>query len=270
MPPAETPPPPQPAHAPRVALFVTCLVDLFRPTVGFAAVKLLEEAGCRVEVPVAQSCCGQPAWNSGDRRDTAAVARGVIEAFAGFDHVVVPSGSCGGMIAHHYPELFKGDPVWEPRARDLAGRTHELVSFLTDVLGVARVAASFPGSVTYHDSCSGLRELGVKAQPRALLGSVEGLDLRELKDSEVCCGFGGTFCVKYPAISDKMVSEKLACVAASGAGTLLAGDLGCLLNMAGKLKRQGSAVQVRHVAEVLAGLADRPAIGEARKQGKGA
>ena len=270
MPPAETPPPPKPAPSPRVGLFVTCLVDLFRPSVGFAAVKLLEDAGCRVEVPAAQSCCGQPAWNSGDRKDTAAVARGVIEAFAGFDYVVAPSGSCGGMIAHHYPELFKGDPVWEPRARALAGRTHELVSFLADVLRVERVAARFPGSVTYHDSCSGLRELGVKAQPRALLGTVEGLGLRELKDSEVCCGFGGTFCVKYPAISDKMVSEKLACVEASGAGTLLAGDLGCLLNMAGKLKRQGSAVQVRHVAEVLADMAERPAIGEARKQGDGA
>ncbi len=261
-------PAPTPPASPRVALFVTCLVDLFRPTVGFAAVKLLEDAGCQVEVPSAQSCCGQPAWNSGDRKSTAAVARGVIEAFAGYDYVVVPSGSCGGMIAHHYPELFKDDPVWEPRARELAGRTHELVSFLADVLKIEGVTARFAGSVTYQDSCSGLRELGIKAQPRRLLATVEGLALSELKDSEVCCGFGGTFCVKYPEISDKMVSEKLGCVAASGATTLLAGDLGCLLNMAGKLKREGSPIQVRHVAEVLADMSDQPAIGEARPEGK--
>jgi L-lactate dehydrogenase complex protein LldE len=260
-PPAPTAAPPA---SPRVALFVTCLVDLFRPTVGFAAIKLLEDAGCRVEVPEAQACCGQPAWNSGDRKDTAAVAKGVIRAFAGYDYVVVPSGSCGGMISHHYPALFAGDAEWEPKAKDLAGRTYELVAFLADVMGVAGVAARFAGSVTYHDSCSGLRELGIKAQPRRLLASVEGLELKELKDSEVCCGFGGTFCVKYPAISDKMVSEKLTHITASGAGTLLAGDMGCLLNMAGKLSRERSPIRVRHVAEVLAGMVDGPAIGEAR------
>ncbi len=254
-----------PPASPRVALFVTCLVDLFRPTVGFAAIKLLEDAGCRVEVPEAQACCGQPAWNSGDRKDAAAVARGVIQAFAGYDYVVVPSGSCGGMISHHYPALFAGDAEWEAKAKELAGRTYELVAFLADVMGVTGVAAQFAGSVTYHDSCSGLRELGIKAQPRRLLASVAGLELKELKDSEVCCGFGGTFCVKYPAISDKMVSEKLTHVTASGAGTLLAGDMGCLLNMAGKLKRERSPIQVRHVAEVLAGMSDGPAIGEAKE-----
>jgi L-lactate dehydrogenase complex protein LldE len=249
---------------PRVALFVTCLVDLMRPTVGLAAVKLLEEAGCTVEVPAAQTCCGQPAWNSGDRKDTAAIAKNVIEVFETYDFVVAPSGSCAGMLSHHYPALFAEDPAWAARAKAFAAKCHELVSFLVNVRGVERVAAAFAGSVTYHDSCSGLRELGIKAEPRRLLASVQGLSLSELKDSEVCCGFGGTFCVKYPAISNRMVEEKVKHVAASGAGTLLAGDLGCLLNMAGKLKRQGVAMESRHVAEVLAGLAEGPAIGEQR------
>ncbi|WP_181705966.1 (Fe-S)-binding protein [Chthonobacter rhizosphaerae] len=253
---------------PRVALFVTCLVDLYRPTVGWAAVKLLEDAGCTVEVPAAQTCCGQPAYNSGDKADAKAIAEGVIRAFEGYDFVVAPSGSCAGMIKAHYGELFQDDPNWSPRADALSAKTFELVSFLTDVLGVSAVDARHSGTVTYHDSCSGLRELGIKAQPRALLATVDGLSLRDLPDAEVCCGFGGTFCVKYGEISDKIVSKKTANVALSGADTLLAGDLGCLLNMAGKLKRQGSAVEVRHVAEVLAGMADGPAIGEARKGGK--
>jgi L-lactate dehydrogenase complex protein LldE len=249
---------------PRVALFVTCLVDLMRPTVGLAAVKLLQDAGCRVEVPAAQTCCGQPAWNSGDRRDTAAIARRVIEVFEPYDYVVAPSGSCAGMLSHHYPALFAEDATWAGRARAFAGKCHELVAFLANVRGVERVASRFEGSVTYHDSCSGLRELGIQAEPRRLLATVAGLSLSELKDSEVCCGFGGTFCVKYPQISNRMVEEKCRHVAASGAGTLLAGDLGCLLNMAGKLKRQGVAVESRHVAEVLAGMAEGPAIGERR------
>jgi L-lactate dehydrogenase complex protein LldE len=248
--------------SPRVALFVTCLVDLFRPTVGFAAVKLLEQAGCRVEVPAAQVCCGQPAYNSGDRADARAIARQVVEAFAGYDYVVAPSGSCAGMLREHYPALLADDAAFAERARDLAGRSWELVSFLVDVRGVEATGASFAGAVTYHDSCSGLRELGVKAQPRRLLAAVEGLQLVELPGAELCCGFGGTFCVKYPEISNKMVSDKTADIAATGAGTLLAGDMGCLLNMAGKLSREGRPVKARHVAEVLAGMADRPAIGE--------
>jgi len=246
----------------RVGLFVTCLVDLFRPAVGFAAVKLLEDAGCAVEVPRAQTCCGQPAYNSGDRADARAIAAQVIEAFAGFDYVVAPSGSCAGMIRVHYPALFGADEPMRARADDLARRTHELVSFLVDVRGVERVTARHDGAVAYHDGCSGLRELGVKAQPRRLLRSIAGLRLTELPDAESCCGFGGTFCVKYPAISDRMVSEKTAAVAGSGAATLLAGDLGCLMNMAGKLHREGRIVAVRHVAEVLAGMTDGPAIGE--------
>jgi len=255
--------PTEPAAAPRVALFVTCLVDLIRPSVGFAAVKLLEEAGCSVDAPLAQTCCGQPAYNSGDRADTTAIALSVIAAFKGFDYVVVPSGSCAGMIRLHYPELFPQDSPDRAAARDLAGRTYELVTFLVDVLGIASVDAAYDGTITYHDSCSGLRELGIRQQPRSLLKTVRGLSINELNEAEVCCGFGGTFCVKYPDISDKMVEKKIANVVNSGADTLLAGDLGCLMNMAGKLKRVGSAIKVRHVAEVLAGDVSAPAIAEA-------
>jgi L-lactate dehydrogenase complex protein LldE len=253
------------AEKPRVGLFVTCLVDLFRPSIGFAALKLLEDAGCVVEVPEAQTCCGQPAYNSGDRADAKGVARGVVAAFTDYDYVVVPSGSCAGMIKKHYPGLFADDQDWGQRAEALAEKTFELVSFLTDVMGVASVAASHNGSVTYHDSCSGLRELGVQQQPRKLLKTVAGLELKELPEADVCCGFGGTFCVKYPDISNAIVEKKTEKIAGTGAETLLAGDLGCLLNMAGKLKREGHATKSRHVAEVLAGMTDGPAIGEARR-----
>ncbi|NUB10065.1 (Fe-S)-binding protein [Azospirillum sp. Vi22] len=254
--------------APRVGLFVTCLVDVYRPTVGFAAVKLLEDAGCTVEVPASQTCCGQPAFNAGDRATARDLARSTIAAFEGFDHVIVPSGSCAGQIRKHYPELLADDPAWAARAQHLSARTHELVSFLTDVLGVTDTGARYDGTITYHDSCSGLRELGVKEQPRRLLAKVEGLTLNELPGAEVCCGFGGTFCVKYPDISNRMVEAKTADIAATKADTLLAGDMGCLLNMAGKLKREGSAVRVRHVAEVLAGVTDTPPIGEPIKSGR--
>lgn len=251
---------------PRVALFVTCLVDLHRPTIGFAAIRLLEQAGCQVEVPRAQTCCGQPAYNSGDRATTRDIARALLDAFGGYDYVVVPSGSCGGMLKHHLPTLFDDDPNLRPRAEALADKTFELVSFLTGVLGLDRVDAAYPGIVTYHDSCSGLRELGIKEQPRRLLSSVTGLTLKEMTEPEVCCGFGGTFCVKYPEISVRMVADKTKDINATGADTLLAGDLGCLLNMAGRLSREGSTIQVRHVAEVLAGMTgDVPPIGTPRK-----
>ena len=251
-----------PAPPIRVGLFVTCLVDLFRPSVGFAAVKLLEAAGCTVEVPPTQTCCGQPAYNSGDKPDTKVIARQVLDAFEGFDYVVVPSGSCGGMIKQHYLELFADEPALYQRAQHLAKRTYELVSFLTDVLQLERVEARYDGVATYHDACSGLRELGVKEQPRKLLRSVRGLRLAELPGAEICCGFGGTFCIKYPEISDRMVADKAADIAATGADTLLAGDMGCLLNMAGKLTRLGKPLRVRHVAEVLAGITDEtPPIG---------
>jgi L-lactate dehydrogenase complex protein LldE len=249
----------------RVALFVTCLVDLFRPTVGFAAVKLLEDAGCTVEVPRRQTCCGQPAYNSGDRADAKAIALQVFDAFAGYDYVVAPSGSCAGMLRLHYPELFADDLENMPRAQELAERSWELVSFLVDICGMQAVPANWQRRITYHDACSGLRELGVKLQPRQLLASVAGLSIEELPGAEVCCGFGGTFCVKYPEISDKMVTDKAADIAATGAEAVLAGDLGCLLNIAGKLYRQGRQVEVRHVVEVLAGMIDRvPPIGASR------
>jgi L-lactate dehydrogenase complex protein LldE len=251
------------AASPHVALFVTCLVDLFRPSVGFAAAKLLEDAGCRVAVPRGQTCCGQPAYNSGDRADAVAIARGAIEALEGFDYVVVPSGSCAGMLRRHYPQLFEDDAGMAERAHAVAGRTFELLSFLTEVVGVERVEAAFAGTVTYHDACSGLRELGIRDQPRHLLRSVKGLQLAELQGTEVCCGFGGTFCVKYPEISTRMVSDKVAAIEETGAVTVLAGDLGCLMNIAGRLKRTGSRVEARHVAEVLAGVLDDPPIGAA-------
>ncbi len=249
----------------RVGLFVTCLVDLFRPTVGLAAAKLLEDAGCTVEAPRAQTCCGQPAYNSGDRKTAIAIARQVVDLFEPFDYVVAPSGSCAGMLRIHYPDLLSNDPAYGARGAALAAKSHELVGFLADVLKQDKVAARFTGQVTYHDSCSGLRELGVKAQPRRLLASISGVELKELPGAEVCCGFGGTFCIKYPEISDRLVSEKAADIEATGAGMLLAGDLGCLLNMAGKLRRRGGKVKARHVAEVLAGMTDNPAIGEGRE-----
>ena len=252
-----------PNSKPRVGLYVTCLVDLHRPTVGFAAIKLLEDAGCVVEVPTVQTCCGQPAYNSGDRATARDLALQVMTAFRGFDYVVVPSGSCGGMIKHHFPELVADDPKLRAEAERLSGKTHELVSFLTDVLGVRRVEALYSGRVTYHDSCAGLREMGVKAQPRQLLRGVTGVELREMAEPEVCCGFGGTFCVKYPDISTRMVSDKAADIMATEADTLLAGDMGCLLNMAGRLTRLGSGIAVRHVAEVLADMTDAaPPIGQ--------
>jgi len=253
--------------SPRVALFVTCLVDLFRPAVGFAAVKLLEDAGCRVEVPRGQTCCGQPAYNQGDRADTIAIARRTIAALAGYDYVVVPSGSCAGMLKKHYPELFEPGSADAERAAELAQRTFELTAFLVDVLGVDSVTAELPARATYHDSCSSLRELGVHRQPRRLLASVAGLELAELAEAEVCCGFGGTFCVKYPEISTKMVDDKLRAIESTGAALVLAADLGCLMNIAGRLKRQGSAIEARHVAEVLAGRLGEPPIGAGAEVG---
>lgn len=252
------------APRPKVGLFVTCLVDLMRPAVGFAAVKLLEDAGCEVAVPAAQTCCGQPAYNSGDSGDGAEIARQVIDAFDDFDYVVVPSGSCAGTIKVHYPEMFAGDPETLERAEHLGARTYELTTFLHEVLEGGDIRQRYRGIATYHDSCSGLRELAIKTQPRALLSRIDGLELREMRTTEACCGFGGLFCVKYPQISEKMVDGKASDIIATNADTLLGGDLGCLLNMAGRLHRRDSMIKVRHVAEVLAGMSDEvPPIGEA-------
>ncbi len=245
---------------PRVALFVTCLVDLMRPSVGFAAASLIERAGCIVEVPTGQTCCGQPAYNSGDKPTAATLARQTIAALEGFDYVVAPSGSCAGMIKAHYPKLLADDAVWSRRAADLAAKTHELMAFLVDVRGLTDVGQSLDARVTYHDSCSGLRELGVKEQPRKLLASVQGLELVEMAECEVCCGFGGTFSVKYDEISNAMVEKKTANIAETTPDLVLAGDLGCLMNMAGKLRRQDRQIAARHVAEVLAGELSAPPI----------
>lgn len=248
--------------APRVALFVTCLVDVMRPRIGFAAVAALEAAGCTVIVPQGQTCCGQPALNSGDRDGAAAIARATIALLEGYDHVVIPSGSCAGTIRAHYPEILEQDPAWHARAQAVAARTWEIMAYLDEVRGWRPQGVSLPASATYHDSCSGLRELGIKRQPRRLLAAIDGLALRPLEGEETCCGFGGTFCVKYPAISNAIVEEKAAAIEATGADLLLAGDLGCLLNMAGKLHRRGDATRAFHAIELIAGMGDGPAIGE--------
>ncbi len=254
------------ASSPRVALFVTCLVDMHRPSIGFAALKLLKQAGCTVEIPRAQTCCGQPAYNAGDRATARALALSILDAFAGYDYIVAPSGSCAGMIRHHLPALIENDPNLAARARELGAKTYELVSFLTDVMGVTSVSARLEETVTYHDSCSGLRELGIHDQPRALLGTVTGLSIKEMADPDVCCGFGGTFCVKYPEVSARMAKDKIDDIASTGATTVLAGDLGCLLNIAGRASRENVPVMVRHVAEVLADMTtDLPPIGAPRQ-----
>lgn len=247
----------------RVALFVTCLVDLMRPSVGFAAVRLLEGLGAEVVVPPEQTCCGQPAYNSGDLATARDLARPLIDALAGYEHVVVPSGSCAGMLVEHYPTLFEHDPEWHAKAVTLARHTRELSAFLAG--HGAKIAASHAGRVAMHDSCSSRRELKILAEPRALLQQVAGLQPVEIEDAEACCGFGGTFCVKYPDISERMVADKAAAVVASGADTLVSGDLGCLLNIAGRLKRMESSVRVYHLAELLAGMTDAPGIGEAER-----
>ncbi len=245
----------------RVALFVTCLVDSMRPQAGFASIKLLQDAGCEVDVPPRQTCCGQPAYNNGDKHNAIDLAHNTIDALEGYDYVVIPSGSCAGMLVKHYPVLLAEDTIWQEKAADLARRSYELTQFLVDVLNFIPVTTC-PHRLTYHDSCSSRREVGVVRQPRQLLNSVTGLSLMEMSESEVCCGFGGTFCVKYPEISTKMVADKVRNIHASGAELLAAADMGCLLNITGRLKREGSHIRAYHIAEVLAGMTDRPGIGD--------
>jgi L-lactate dehydrogenase complex protein LldE len=243
---------------PRIALFVTCLVDLHRPSVGFAAISLLEAAGCTVEIPRTQTCCGQPAYNAGDRATARELGLSIITAFESYDYVVAPSGSCAGMLSQHLPHLFDDDPNLRAKADRLAAKTHELTSFLNDIMHFTPTPPKLVAAVTYHDSCAGLRELGIKSQPRALLKSVPGLTLTELPDSEICCGFGGTFCVKYPEISTRMASDKAAAIESTNADILLAGDMGCLLNIAGRLSRLNQTIAVHHIAEILAGITAPP------------
>lgn len=238
----------------RVGLFVTCLVDLMRPSVGFAALELLKAAGCEVLVPQAQTCCGQPGYNSGDRTAARALALKLVGEFEDCDYVVVPSGSCAGMIRVHYPALFRDEPAALERVRRLSARTYELTDFLVSVARLDAPPGEFHGVVTFHDSCSGLRELGVQRQPRALLARMPDLTLVEMREATTCCGFGGTFAVKYDDISTRMADKKCAQIDASGADAVVACDLGCLLHIEGRLRRRGDhATMVLHVAEVLAG-----------------
>jgi L-lactate dehydrogenase complex protein LldE len=242
----------------RVALFVTCLVDLMRPRIGFAAIKLLEAGGCEVVVPETQTCCGQPAYNAGDRASAQALGRKVLDEFSGFEYIVAPSGSCAGMIRTHYPELFRDAPAELERVRELCERTYELTDFLVNVAKLGHAPGTFSGAVTYHDSCSGLREMGVKAQPRALLATVAGLKLAEMNEAETCCGFGGLFSVKYGDIATHIAERKCANIAASGADAVVLGDLGCMLHIEGRLRRRGDMkTKVLHVAEVLAGTGEK-------------
>ena len=248
----------------QVGLFVTCLVDLYRPTVGFAAIALIERSGSyTVVVPEAQTCCGQPGYNSGDKQSALAIARQVVAAFEGFDYVVAPSGSCGGMIKTHYPELLAGDPAFAARARD-AGRQDLRADAVPARRGEAGTASRrrsrsrSPITIPARP-CASCRSSASRANCWRKVG---GLSFKELPNGEPCCGFGGTFCVKFPDISNRMVEDKVANIEATGADVVLAADMGCLLNIAGKLKRAGSKVEARHVAEVLAGMADDAAIGE--------
>ena len=242
----------------RVGLFVTCLVDLMRPSIGFAAIRLLEAGGADVYVPETQTCCGQPAYNSGDRADAILLARKVVGEFEGCDYVVSPSGSCSGMIRTHYGELFADDASMRERVAGLSAKTWELTSFLTDVLKVDQVPGTFAGTATYHDCCAGLRELGVKKQPRTLLATMPGLKVNEMAEPETCCGFGGTFSVKFGEISARLADNKCGHIEAAGVDAVVLGDLGCMLNIEGRLRRRGDkTTQVLHVAEVLAG--ERPA-----------
>ncbi|MEQ9122757.1 MAG: (Fe-S)-binding protein [Alphaproteobacteria bacterium] len=243
-----------PDRKPDVALFVTCLADVMRPNVAFAAARLIEAAGAVVHVPDAQTCCGQPGYNAGADAAARAIAERVIETFLPYDYVVAPSGSCAGMIKTHYAALFAGEPDWLLKQEELAAKTYELTQFLHGVMNWRPEGVSLKATATYHDSCSGLRELGVKAEPRALLAGIDGLELRSLAGAEACCGFGGAFCVKYPDISGAIVADKARAIRATGAEILLAGDLGCLMNMAGKLSRDGAPVRCFHVAEALAGM----------------
>ncbi|MDB5810819.1 MAG: Fe-S oxidoreductase [Betaproteobacteria bacterium] len=238
----------------RVGLFVTCLVDLMRPSIGVAALQLLKDAGCEVAVPSRQTCCGQPGYNSGDRKAALALARKVLAEFETCDYIVAPSGSCAGMIRTHYPDLFADQPAELERIKKLCAKTYELTDFLVNIAKVERLSAKFNGAVTYHDACSGLRELGVKNQPRTLLSKIEGLRLIEMDEAEACCGFGGTFAIKFGDISSRIADNKCENALATGAEAIVLGDLGCMLNIEGRLRRKGDTkTRVLHIAEVLAG-----------------
>jgi L-lactate dehydrogenase complex protein LldE len=253
------------ARPPRVALCITCLADVFCPEVGEATVRLLRRLGYVVDFPPAQTCCGQPALNAGFRREARAVARRNLTIFADYAYVVVPSGSCTSMFRVLYPELFADDPVLGEQAESLAERTYELSEFLVKIAGVEHVGAVFQGKVAYHASCHLLRELGITDAPLRLISQVQGVEFVPMDLAEQCCGFGGTFAVKYPQISDAMLQKKIASLKRAGADTLVSCDAGCLLHIAGRLHRQGESVRIMHLAELLAG--SQPEEGEHRAPG---
>jgi L-lactate dehydrogenase complex protein LldE len=236
----------------RVSLFVTCLVDQVWPSVGTSAVEVLRRAGCEVDFDPRQTCCGQPAFNTGYRPEARQLAERFIETFekSGAEAIVAPSGSCTAMI-HHYADLFD-DHHWRERAEAVAAKTHEFSAFLVDVLGVEDVGAAFQGRVSWHDACHALRDLRVKDAPRALLRQVRGAELVEIPNAEACCGFGGTFSVKYPDISVAIVDPKVDSLEAAGVDAVVSGDVSCLMQIGGRLSRRGSKVRALHLAEVLA------------------
>lgn len=234
----------------KVTLFATCLVDLFQSDVGKATVELLEHLGCEIAFPEAQVCCGQPAYNSGYVKEAKEGMKRMIDTFVDAEYIVSPSGSCAYMF-HEYAEVFKGDPVWEPKAKKLAAKTYELTQFIVDVLKVEDVGATFEGRVTYHTSCHMTRLLGVKEAPMTLLKNVKGIEITELPGKEQCCGFGGTFSVKMAQISEQMVDEKVRHIEETGAEYLVGADAGCLMNIGGRIDRKDKPIKVLHIAEIL-------------------
>lgn len=237
----------------RVSLFITCLVDQLWPSVGASAVEVLRRAGCEVVFDERQTCCGQPAFNTGYRNEARRLARRFIEIFeeGGADYVVSPSGSCTAM-AHHFHELFADDEGWRRRAEALAVRTHEFGGFLVNVLKVEDVGASFNGRVTWHDACHGLRDLGLREEPRKLIRGVRGAEFVELPNADACCGFGGTFSVKYPEISVAILDNKIDAIEKAGVRAVVSGDASCLMQIGGRLTRNNSPVRTMHLAELLA------------------
>ena len=237
----------------RVTLFVQCLVDSLYPEVGEAMLTLFGRLGIDVDCPIDQTCCGQPAFNAGYRRAAQTAAKRFIRIFEDAEMIVCPSGSCVSMVKHHYPELFADDLRWHDRARAVGQRCFEFSQFMVDVLRVEDVGAAYRGTVTYHDSCHLLRALGVAEQPRRLIRQIRGAELVEMHDADKCCGFGGSFSVKYPQISTAMVDDKVANILASGADTVAGCDISCLMNIQGRLSRLGLPVKTRHLAQLLAG-----------------
>ena len=235
----------------QASLFVTCIIDQLYPQVGVSAVRVLRRHGVAVDFPADQTCCGQPLYNSGFTAQARRLAERVLRSFAVSQYVVVPSGSCAAMLKVFYRDLFAGDPELAERAEQLAGRVYEFSEFLVKVLGVTDAGAALPSTATYHSGCHLLREMEVREEPLKLLGEVEGLDFTPLPQAETCCGFGGTFSVKYPHISEGMLQDKIANVLSTEAETLVSCDMSCLMHIGGGLSRQGSSVAVRHIAQVL-------------------